>query len=214
MDQREAGAKAKREVEKRDAVLKAESRCALRRIQLERPDPLPIRRLHCLGQVHLQGHADARHYTAEKLIGWGHEVHTWVDDLPHPLIDKHNKVMAVVAGAPKGDEIFWRDINERATKDATRLHSRGEFSLSSQEQFIQFGFSFGEIFRSPHILSGTPDTNREIEHLQASPTRKAMSAYHNHLYQQFAPPRNPFPRNFYFYLSFYSRGWWWPHTES
>ncbi|KAJ7117333.1 hypothetical protein C8R43DRAFT_1137629 [Mycena crocata] len=186
-DEAEAQRDAERKAEAKRALRRAQLERPLRRVQYERGEQVPTRRSRRLGQVRLQGRADAGVYTAEKLASWGHEVHPWEDNSPRPLIDKHGKVMVVVAGAPKGDEVFWGDVIDRAIKDTRRLLSRGEFGPVAREQFVQFGTGFGELYAAPHILSGTASTNHEISHIQTAPAFNAISAYHNHLHQQFAP---------------------------
>ncbi|KAJ7115651.1 hypothetical protein C8R43DRAFT_1138108 [Mycena crocata] len=186
-DAEEAKRKAKRDIAeaKRKATAKRQIQRALRRAQF----PLPTRRSRRLRQGRAGDLGEGGALRAEELLREGHQLHKWIDNLPRPLIDRDGKVMAVVAGAPKGDEVFWADVNKTATRDLTRLSLRGDFTrFGEAESVFQFGVGFGLLYPAPqYIRERVPVNRKELKYIKESVSFKAMSAYMNHLYRQIAP---------------------------
>jgi hypothetical protein len=65
--------------------------------------------------------------------------------MPRPLVDRHDYVIAAVAGGPKGQPGWWSQITERVLRDIKRMQRNGLFSSSdASESRIRFGIGFGE----------------------------------------------------------------------
>ncbi|KAJ6494170.1 hypothetical protein DFH09DRAFT_1104311 [Mycena vulgaris] len=114
---------------------------------------------------------DAGVYRTQALMRIGYAVHTLPNDLPRPIIDNHDYVMAVIAGAPKGQMAWWAELNTAALQDLRRLAAQRRFHTSWRP-----------------IRSSTPPPMIMKCGLSSSPSRsQVFSAYQNHLYEQFAP---------------------------
>jgi hypothetical protein len=68
-----------------------------------------------------------------------------LSSFPRPVVDRHEYVIGVVVGHPKGQPVWWTQISKRVLKDVKRLQRNGLFSSYGQsESRIRFGIGFGE----------------------------------------------------------------------
>jgi hypothetical protein len=63
---------------------------------------------------------------------------------PCPLIDRNNVIMAVVAGAPKYNALWWDGIQREAFRFLVRVFKSANFSELDGEPRLRFGMTFGE----------------------------------------------------------------------
>ncbi|KAJ6544606.1 hypothetical protein DFH09DRAFT_1088473 [Mycena vulgaris] len=131
---------------------------------------------------------DAGVYRTQALMRIGYAVHTLPNDLPRPIIDNHDYVMAVIAGAPKDQMAWWAELNTAALQDLRRLARNGDFThLGEGESHVRFGIGFGEEYAAPHQIVNTAANDHEVRLIKLSESFQVFSAYQNHLYEQFAP---------------------------
>ncbi|KAJ7154955.1 hypothetical protein C8R43DRAFT_1126339 [Mycena crocata] len=162
--QTQRAAEEQRQAVTRAAEAKAAAKRALRLAQLVREPP---RCSHRLLQERMAQRVDDGVYRAENLLCWGHNVVSW---------------------EPR-DEIFWGDVNQSAVQDFGRLYRRMDFDqLGQTPATCQYGVGYGGVYASPHNLGGfNGTTHREMQKIVRTPALRAIAAYQNHLYQQFAP---------------------------
>jgi hypothetical protein len=67
-----------------------------------------------------------------------------LDSKPRPLIDRHTFIMAVVAGAPKNNGLWWEHIHRGAVKALNRVFRDFDFQELEGDRCIRFGITFGE----------------------------------------------------------------------
>ncbi|KAJ7919702.1 hypothetical protein B0H13DRAFT_1868288 [Mycena leptocephala] len=135
----------------------------------------------------------------------GRVIHPWTNDKPRPVIDRHSYIMAVIVGAPKGEESWWADIIKQAFKDLDHLRRHGDFSdIRAGEIQLRLGVTFGEedaarfpfsptIFeltcsQMPHGIGNLAANLAEAKYIEESDCFNAISGYQNHMYEHIGAP--------------------------
>ncbi|KAJ7780807.1 hypothetical protein DFH07DRAFT_765296 [Mycena maculata] len=96
-------------------------------------------------------------WDVDMLLHLGHVVYHHKPDTLTPLIDMKGFLMAVIAGAPKGESPLWAQHVKKASQTMGCLYRNGEFSpsLDGQESGVRFGLGYGEfgaVETSSHLV--------------------------------------------------------------
>ncbi|KAJ7139368.1 hypothetical protein C8R44DRAFT_867519 [Mycena epipterygia] len=190
----ERAAKAKKETAaKRQLATGSKARAASEESDAKASVPsVPSRHSRRLRQGRVGDSSDHGVWQLEKLVRTGYvvHVHDWNDERPQPMLDRHDYVMAVLADAPKGQSEWWGSIAKQTTKDLARLHRNSDFTRFGElESRVTFGTGFGLSYAVPHELHNCTATTGtslvEIQFIKGSFAFNAISAYQNHLFEQF-----------------------------
>ncbi|KAJ7088010.1 hypothetical protein B0H15DRAFT_801071 [Mycena belliarum] len=106
----------------------------------------------------------------------------------HPLVDKHDFVMAAIASFPKGEEAWWTEVGMIIERRLTRFHQKGDFAdLFGLETTLRFGITFTTDHEAPYQIKHSASNTHQLSVLTSCEAFKAYSCYQNHLYRQLAP---------------------------
>ncbi|KAK6971925.1 hypothetical protein R3P38DRAFT_2813183 [Favolaschia claudopus] len=134
----------------------------------------------------------------EDLSGWGvvdaeafrmagFQEETVTDDIPRPLVDKNNVVMAVSAGAPKGQAARWSSLVQHITVALRRFHHNGNFEFCGDtESRVSFGLTYGHPYGAPFPVENNPKNEALLDEIRKDPAFSKLSQYHNYMYRQSA----------------------------
>ncbi|KAJ7772557.1 hypothetical protein DFH07DRAFT_953023 [Mycena maculata] len=125
---------------------------------------------------------------AEDALAADHTIHEVDPDALTPLVDKKGYIVGAIAGAPKGETLWWVHVLRHAQQAMIRLYRNRDFTnLGYEESRVQFGIGFGHLGAWPHKLDCKHVTTEDMVSIEHSIDFRALSAYHNHLYRQIAP---------------------------
>ncbi|KAJ7893072.1 hypothetical protein B0H14DRAFT_3427565 [Mycena olivaceomarginata] len=151
------------------------------------PPPVPLRRsMRLQPAVPFQPDPARGIFTIPQLRTDGNAIHPWINDKPRPLIDRNNVIMAVVAGAPKYNALWWDGIQREAFRFLVRVFKTANFSELDGEPRLRFGMTFGEDYAGVHQINNLVPNLSAIKQLENCEYLQAISGYQNHLYQHFA----------------------------
>ncbi|KAJ7457543.1 hypothetical protein B0H11DRAFT_2243300 [Mycena galericulata] len=175
-----------------DAKLSAQKATAAREKAREQVHPA-VRRSRRLRRGRLGDSSDHGVWRAEQVLRAGYITHPWMNPMPRPLVDRNDYIMAVVAGGPKKEGKWWSLMMKAAERDIARLYRNGNFShLGEGESHVRFGLGFGDGWEGPYEIDNfaVPPLSaiqNEIQYIRKTEAMQAISAYQNHIYEQFFP---------------------------